>query len=373
MEKSKKTVTDNKDKFCLSLFKNYNSQNLGKNILISPIHLYYDLGILSIGSKAGTLGEILKFFEEKNITDFNKNFEKIYQSILSNKNFHSSDIIFTNLKPLVNFSDKTKKFSNTLFTSEMNASTFNLFAYEKTNKRIDKLVPQKTVLIKDPEINIINITYFENAWKNKFISNLTTKETFFGSNEKNSEVEMMTIKSLYEYYEEKNKEYQIIDVPFLNGFSALFILPLTDININDFIDKKLTGKFLKENLKKFKKVDVVLKLPKIKFDEIIEFKNIIKSNGLNKSMDPKEADFSGIGENLFINSVQQKIIFSLDEEMSTKIESIIPQKKQETKNQKIVINEKDVQMTMNKPFIMIIKNESFDKFRFLFLGKFESF
>ena len=46
---------------------------------------------------------------------------------------------------------------------------------------------------------------------------------------------------------------------------------------------------------------------------------------------------------------------------------------QETKNQKIVINEKDVQMTMNKPFIMIIKNESFDKFRFLFLGKFESF
>ena len=209
MEKSKKTVTDNKDKFCLSLFKNYNSQNLGKNILISPIHLYYDLGILSIGSKAGTLGEILKFFEEKNITDFHKNFEKIYQSILSNKNFHSSDIIFTNLKPLVNFSDKTKKFSNTLFTSEMNASTFNLFAYEKTNKRIDKIFPTTTYLIKEPEINLINITYFENMWKNKFIKNLTTKETFYGTNEKNSEVEMMVTKSLFEFFQEKNIYYLI--------------------------------------------------------------------------------------------------------------------------------------------------------------------
>lgn len=373
MEKNKKSTLENNDKFCLSLFKNFVSQNTEKNILISPIFLYYDLGILSLGSKAGTLGEILKFFDEKNITDFTKNFEKFYQLILSSKNFHTSDILYTNLKPLENFSEKVKKFSNLLLTSEMNPSSFNLFAYEKTNKRIDKLFPTTTSLIKEPEINLINITYFENMWKNKFIKNLTTKETFYGTNEKNSEVEMMTIKSLYEYYEEKNKEYQIIDVPFLNGFSALFILPLTDININDFIDKKLTGKFLKENLKKFKKVDVVLKLPKIKFDEMIEFKNIIKSNGLNKSMDPKEADFSGIGENLFINSVQQKIIFSLDEEMSTKIESIIPQKKQETKNQKIVINEKDVQMTMNKPFIMIIKNESFDKFRFLFLGKFESF
>ena len=126
-------------------------------------------------------------------------------------------------------------------------------------------------------------------------------------------------------------------------------------------------------MKKFKKVDVILKLPKIKFDEFIEYKNLFKTNGLNKSMDPKEADFSGIAEKLFINSIQQKIIFSLDEEFSTKIESIIPQKKQETKNHKIVINEKDVQMTLNKPFIMIIKNENFDKFRFLFLGKFESF
>ena len=234
-----------------------------------------------------------------------------------------------------------------------NKDELNDFIYNNTKHKIANY-------FNDNDLNaymiLTNVLYFKGFWKKKF--NPAFDDSFYNSKGEIKTLKMMKCEDNFKYY--KDNYIEVIELPYKDdNMSALIILPdksfFIENLINELTQEKLNIIYNKLEIKK-----VELKMPKFNFDEIdrIDLKQMIKRMGVNEIFNFSSTNFIPlVGDKMLpfrVENVFQTNLLNVDE-IGTELVSITTI----TMLLGSCIPEKTIFMTVNRPFLFIIRNEKF--------------
>jgi len=196
------------------------------------------------------------------------------------------------------------------FSAPGSVDIINGWVSEKTHEKI------KTILNEIPEdarMYLINAIYFKGTWLYKFDENATQLETFTLNDASTRQVKMMKQQQTFNYL--SNPLFSAVEMPYGNGrFSMVVMVPAQDKSLNDLI-AELNPTNWETWMESFVKEELVVHLPKFKF----EFSNTLNvpltNMGMGIAFDPLNADFSKITgyRDLYISIVLHKTFVDVNE------------------------------------------------------------
>jgi len=362
----KDLLTNTINNFAFNFYKEISDK---ENIFFSPFSIFLSLITIYEGSDGNTKKEIEKTLN----LNLNKEFIREYfSSILKSFNIEKENIKILNsiwldteysfLTTYIELLEKiyySQSFNiNYKINYKKAVKQINEWARINTNNKIDEIIPSNQ-LSSSTTFIISNIAYFNNLWEIEFDIELTYSD-FFEKNEKEKfQVNMMRYKKEMEFEYYTNNDIKIVKLPYKNkSFSMYILLPNIDIkeaqkalNMQNFNIWK--NAMSKRKLKIF--------LPKLNIESTINATEIISQMGL-KNIFTKNSNFSLISNSKYtkLEKIYHKAYIDITEEGLRKSDNI-PQtgiKSSVTLAQLFKIN---------KPFILIIKDEINDIV--LFIGK----
>ena len=333
------------------LFKEINKKNKDKNIIYSPIGVELLLSLCTNGAEGDTKKEILEFLKYKDTEEANTNElniinkSKTYKGILNLAN-----LILTKIRVDEKFIKNGEKYDSKI-EELRNEKQVNTWCKKQTNGKIPKIidkVPQTTKML------LLNALYFDSKWKVPFINSM--KQNFFnwGNNDKKKIIDMMISEIINRPYLE-NEQYQAVKLEYVNkNFESIVILPKKNIDIETFI-KNFDYISYKNLVNGLKSVKVNLSLPKFKVEYSASLKEFLINLGVKKCF-LASAEFKGISKKtaLCFSDVIQKTYINVNED-GTQAAAVTMVEMGETcageeEEEKIYI------MTVNRPFLFIIRN-----------------
>ncbi len=361
-----KSIAASANDFGIEIFKLSNSD--AGNIFISPISIYYALGMTYNGASNATRDSIamtlnLESFDSEQI---NSSFQNLTNSLT---NLDSSIIIDISnslwLREGFNINPDFQQIIRNYFVGEVSSVDFNQeAAADLINNWVSESTNSKITGIVSPPIDpatimfLLNAVYFKGNWATPFDTSLTFEETFYGGSGE-IECEMMHKQASFSYYE--NDLLQIATLPYGNGYyEMIVILPSKDVNMS-----ALVGNFSYEELSNWQNLmteqEIRLAIPKFKFSYKANLDEFLKIMGMEVAFNPQTADFGNILENspLFIQNVLHKTFVQVDE-IGTEAAAVTS----------VVIGTTSVgppikEMRINRPFIFLIKERTTESILFL--------
>lgn len=189
----------------------------------------------------------------------------------------------------------------------------NNWVKENTNDKIEKIVNE---VREGDRLFLVNAIYFNGKWKKKFDKSDTSQEDF-NAPSGNVKVSMMSQKEEFGFY--KSENYKIARFPYGRNKVAMYVLlPNRNTNLEQVM-KNRTTKDLETVFEKVQSNDTELrvKLPKFKTRYSRNLNKDLKSLGMQKAFDKRNADFTSIAnkrnENLYISRVLHKTYIEVDE------------------------------------------------------------
>ena len=297
--------------------------NSEQNIICSAYSAHSSMALLNIGAT----GDVEKHFTKeltgqiicKNIkSDLNKFHKKCLDNFKNLQNTNKNANLFVNnfiikrkdIKLYSKFESKVLKFYDMIYKevvpTENSINIINDFIREKTN---GKIVNALSNLDPNFSLILINTIKFEGEWVIPFNLNETSKKKFIKSNGEKIFVDTMIVRNRFMFYEDE--DFEIVKMYYLGmKFFMLFILPKNNITIDHQVVKNISKK---ENLEKvfssFKFKNLILCLPKFKFDNEIDLTDIFFGANKNVLKDFKQIS-SYIGLNI---NVKQRACIEIDE------------------------------------------------------------
>ena len=323
LNQSEQQIVTSSSQFGFSLLKEIYKTKKGENVFISPLSASMAFGMILNGAKNETYDEINSVLGLTGLTqdEINKNYKSVTE-ILSNIDkmvqFQSANSIWyrSGFNVEQSFLDINKNYFNALVQSAdfNNPSTVNLindWVNQKTNSKIPSIIDSI-----NPEMVmfLINAIYFKGTWKYQFDKSQTGNYTFMVPGTNGVPRKMMRQESDLGYYSGTN--FSAVDLPYgNNSYKMRIILPHNNTgvetviqNINPEEFNKITGSMNKQHC--------VLRMPLFKLNFDITLNDVLKTIGMKKAFDPKQANFTGINKNkeLFISEVKQKTFVDVNEE-----------------------------------------------------------
>jgi len=354
--------------FQSDIFNRMNKENIGNNLIISPLSIFQALSLAANGARKDTLSEMLDVLQYENIDELNK----INLQILSVvKNFTTIDIanaVMTRFDPLKEFKLIAEKYLAPI-EPLVSAEQANDWCKSKTNGKIDKILDEldpNTLMI------LLNAVYFKGEWLSKFYDELTAKRPFFNLGNEEIKVDTMNQIEYFNYYEDK--KCQAIKLHFMeDDMSAIIILPSKGTDINKFINSlSISNEEYNKIIDGLKYVKVHLQLPKFELEFKENLNEILKSLGMYNAFSFKDADFTGLKEEgeIFINSVNHKTYLKVSE-VGCEAAGITEIEIQETSDFPDE-EEKIYDMKINRPFLFLLINSKLPKeHNLVFMSKIE--
>lgn len=309
--------------FGANLFKKISEEDSDKNVFFSPFSISMALSMALQGADANT-----KECIEKALNYTGMDTEEINQAYIDHlkyfKNLNSevkmnianSIWVNENFKVNENFLAKNQEVFNSKvsyldFTKEQEAcDIMNKWIYDQTNGKIDNMM--------SPPISpsmvayLINAMYFNGSWTDKFNRNATVDSTFTNINGEKKTIPMMNKTDTFKYAQ--TDEYSAVELPYGSGSVSMYaILPETG-NVNDFISKFDNSKWSEIKGKLRIGSDIRLSIPRFKITyEPKDLKEKLGELGMKQAFS-EDADFSGIGEQIYIDDVRHKATVEVNEE-----------------------------------------------------------
>ena len=321
-------MAENSYNFAVNLFQAVSKkQTSEKNIFISPYSISTVLSTLLLGAKENTASEletVLQSDSSFNIHSQQKEIlnrlSKINKSVTlscANKLFIEESFQLSKqfLDDCLQYYDtdvESVKFFNDSNNSRIH---INNWVEKKTNDKIKDLIPPNGI-DSLTRLVIVNALYFKGDWKNKFNSKETQMANFYVSKSNPKKIQMMTQKSKFMVGHNKDLDVQIIKLPYKNDAVSMIILLPNDRFGLELLEKKVSIEKLQELEEQCFSQEVILSLPKFRIEDSVDLKPILKSLGVCKAFDVKEADFSGITNkpDLFVSDVFHKTFVEVNEE-----------------------------------------------------------
>ena len=316
-----------RDTFVSNLFRkavNEDLQNDKANTLVSPLSVNFALGMLVNGAEGETKNEIMNTLGYKNLSidQVNEYSQKLAETLTSTADTSVSFSIANSIWYDTNFKIKETfiQTNKTFYDAEVNEIDFkspdainiiNKWCSDKTKNKIPKALEE---LSEENKAVLINALHFKAPWLYGFEEFFTKKSPFYAEDDSSTEIDIMHTSSIYRYKSDSYAEY--LEIPFRNHqfdrtYNMIVILPNEDKTVQDVFnyvdyDPSWTSDHSRNEL-------VRLSLPKFKIDFSYELEKYILPEMGMKVPFTDNANFNGIGPDLFVNSVIHKTTIDVNE------------------------------------------------------------
>ena len=294
--------------FQLKIFQEINKSNIGKNMMISPISIYYIISLTANGAANKTLTEILHALSEKSLIELNKKNSIISSLFAKFESVELANAVFTRFNPLDDFQKMIKEYKAKLDYLK-DANQVNKWCSDATHEKIPKIIDTIT---RADKMLLINAIYFKGIWEQPFDKKNTRLDTFFGSNKQNKKIMFMNLTKKFDYFEDNG--IQAISLNYTkDNLSALIILPKNKSSINKYIENFTSEKY-NMIIGQLTNKKVELSLPKFEFDFNAELSQNFNSLGMKDAFN-SNADFSIMKKekDIYISSIIHKTYIKVDE------------------------------------------------------------
>ncbi|MBN3313106.1 ILEU inhibitor, partial [Atractosteus spatula] len=205
--------------------------------------------------------------------------------------------------------------------AEAARQNINAWVEKQTQEKIKDLLAKGTI-DSMTRLVLVNAIYFKGNWEKKFNMAATREAPFHLNKNETKPVQMMYQKGKFALKFIPEVSCQILELPYLGKeLSMLIMLPSAIVDDSTGLEKlerELTyGKLMewtKPDMMDIKEVEVLL--PKLKFQEAYDLKEVLKSMGMVDAFDSTRSDFSGMSSSsqLFLSKVVHKSFVELNEE-----------------------------------------------------------
>ncbi|OFY65692.1 MAG: hypothetical protein A2Y71_04975 [Bacteroidetes bacterium RBG_13_42_15] len=200
------------------------------------------------------------------------------------------------------------------FGSPSALQTINGWVSDKTNDKITEILNE---IPADAVMYLINAIYFYGTWKYEFDEKNTTEKDFYGDCYQEDripvKVDMMMLEASINYLH--HEIFDAIELPYGNGnYAMMVLLPDPEKTTSDLIEQ-LGSDNWNSWIESFEEKEVVVSLPKFRFDFEDKLNDELTDMGMGIAFSPGGADFTKINPdgNLFISMVKQKAYVDVNE------------------------------------------------------------
>ena len=197
------------------------------------------------------------------------------------------------------------------FNDSQAPEIINGWVNTNTNGKINQIVQRidpRTLIV------LINAIYFKGSWQKEFDKSATRDGIFYLSDGSQKQVPMMYRKGAYPYFRGEN--FEAARLPYGDGRVSMYVfLPNRDSDLNGFIEQ-LNAENWSEWMSQFQERaddDSEMILPRFKLEYEVKLNDTLKALGMGIAFGG-DADFSGMGPQLFISEVRHKTIIEVNEE-----------------------------------------------------------
>ena len=324
-EEGTSNLVNANNQFALELYSELNENS--ENLFFSPWSISSALAMTYEGAKGETEEEmrtVLLFPEDD--TERGASFAALYNKFnAENKEYelNTANALWAQqdypfLEEYLSVVEKyyLGKVTNLDFVGDVEGSRkiINDWVEEKTNDKIKDLIPSG-VLNAYTRLVLTNAVYFKGTWVSQFDEELTKNEEFKVSAEETIEVPMMHIGEEETFNYAETDKLQAIELPYEGEDLSMLILLPKENNIQT-IEGILDVEMLNDIKNKMYPQEVLVSVPKFKFETKYFISNTLKKMGMEIAFVPDSADFSGMDgtKYLFIQEAIHQAFVEVNEE-----------------------------------------------------------
>lgn len=351
--------------FSLDIFKEIIKGDENKNIVISPFSISSALTMVYQGARNSTRESMKKtlHYQIVNIDKINGDYKKSLSKLIKHdKDLQvdmSNSIWIDEGKEVCNDFIKVNQDIFNAHVLQLNLSNkqtldkINKWIEESTNNKIHGVID---TMPRGADMYLINAVYFKGKWMEKFNKKNTCKQNFYCEDGRIIEVMMMSKTGQVKYG--NGEDYEVIKLDYVDGKTSMYVvLPNQGKSVNSFIEQMNRSKWEAIKNKCVVKDNVSVNIPRFTMEYGI--KNLEQSMtnlGMGIAF-TKQADFSGIGDNLAISGIAHKAVIDINEEGSEGSVTTVVKIERSTA----------VDFIANRPFLFVVCNNESDTI--LFIGK----
>lgn len=190
----------------------------------------------------------------------------------------------------------------------------NQWVAEHTGDKIQDIVPEGAIT-QDSRLVLANAVYFYGGWLLTFNEDSTEDGDFTLADGTTASVPFMHQQDHFLYA--AGDGFQVIELPYA-GSQLAFTVILPDDGQFNAVEQNLTPDFLVSALSQLSSRELVLGMPKFKFEYSASLADTLKALGMTDAFDANLADFSGmldasVSQPLAIGDVLHKAFIAVDE------------------------------------------------------------
>ncbi len=299
------------------------AQNESGNIFFSPQNISAAFAILYMGAEGATKQEIRDVFH---YGDGVHSEMSSLQNILNRTSPETAVIEVANAlwpdEKLVLFNsyvNLVEKYHDTKITrldyknNPIQAvALINKWSEEKTKGRIRNVIDR---LSAETRLVLTSSIYFKSEWMFEFPLENTKNGIFYKDNNNESNVDLMHRQDPHLFYYE-TELFKVVRLPYKNdAYSMLVVLPSKQGNL-EIVEKSISIDIFKEILRSLSRTEVILYIPKFRFELKYELSGPLSTMGLTHPFS-NSAEFSGLTkEFLKIDKVLHQVFIEIDEKQT---------------------------------------------------------
>jgi serpin B len=187
----------------------------------------------------------------------------------------------------------------------------NEWVSQSTNQKIKDIIPPGA-LDALTRLVLANAVYFKAAWMNPFEPDATKPDSFHLLDGTAVEASMMHAQPRLPVMQ--GEGYSAVELPYAGRQLSMLIL-LPDEGKFEDVQNRLDAEMLNTTLSALEWSEVVLSMPKFKFEWSTGLTGGLAALGLSDAFDPASADFSGMdgARDLYISNILHKAFVAVDE------------------------------------------------------------
>ncbi|MCM1451004.1 MAG: serpin family protein [Clostridium sp.] len=314
LSRAESTVANANHNFAWRFFEKASEDNQGKNICISPLSTSISLMMILNGAGGETREEIINVLglDDMSVDEINEcshfmvtkliNRDKECALSVANSMWMSESLpIKEGYKKALqeNFDAEAFNLDMRNFSKEANK-----WCSKKTNRLIDNLIKEG----ESYDFALINALYYRNLWADHVKFESKGQQTFTNCDGTKSSASYMKAKNVTCRYGE-GETWRTAHIPFGNG---AYYMSITLPNVGVDLDECISD--LGEKFRNYMNVKLDITMPKFEAQGELNIINSLRSLGIRKAFDPREADFRYVSDiDTYINTMKQGCNIKVDE------------------------------------------------------------
>uniref|UniRef100_A0A3Q3WT50 Serpin domain-containing protein n=1 Tax=Mola mola TaxID=94237 RepID=A0A3Q3WT50_MOLML len=315
--------------FAMNLYRKVSSFH-DKNIIFSPLSISTSFAALLLASGGVTHEEILNALNLHQLerADQPELLPRLFQLLNENVTQNGSLKLDQSMVLFMHsqfeaekvFEDKVKEF----FGADIKRVDFGdtKGAIGRINDYIklkahDKIVHMISTLDPATRLMLINIIFFQGAWKIPFNPTYTENAPFYIDNYSVVQVPMMFIEDKFYTMEDSRLGVKGLKLPYQEGVSMLIVLPNKQVDYT-VIDDEINAYRFHRWIKNLRKAKLEVNLPKFKMEQSYSLHNLLPDMGMRSVFD-NSANLTKLSKNesLKVSEVLHKAVIEVDETGTT--------------------------------------------------------